>query len=54
MRKHRTPTWRAIATACLFAAGVLVIADAAFETFLALDRIAADAAAWGTAREASR
>ena len=53
MRNHRTPTWRQVATACL-AAVILVIVDATFETVLALDRIAADAAAWGAAREAPR
>jgi hypothetical protein len=54
MRNHRTPTWRGIATACLVAALTLMIVDAAFETLLALDRIAADAAAWDAVREASR
>ena len=54
MRNHRTPTWRQVATAWLVSAGLLVIVDTGFETLLALDRIAADAAAWGATQGAFR
>jgi hypothetical protein len=54
MRNHRTPKWLEIAIACLVVVVALVIVNAAFKTLLALDRIAADAAASPVAREASR
>jgi hypothetical protein len=54
MENRWTLNWREIAAACLAAALLVLISRATFQTYLAIDTIAADAAAWGAAHMAPR
>ena len=54
MENRRTLIGREIAAACLAAALLVLISRATFQTFLAMDTIAADASAWRAQHMAPR